>query len=314
MSKIRKRIKMMKKFNNNVIAEVVDVNGPKRSLTKLEQLMSYIPFLKKSSPVVAVLRLSGPIGKVNMKSGLCIEALNDLIEKAFNISKLEAVCLCINSPGGSPVQSELIAGRIISLSNQKKVPVYSFVEDVAASGGYWLACAGKEIYASKSSILGSIGVISSSFGFKEAIQRLGIERRVYYEGKNKSVLDPFQDAKEDDIEIIKKLQRQIHTHFIDYVKTRRIGKLTQDDEILFNGEFWAGETALDFGLIDGIDDMYSFINTKFGQDIKIEYITAKQSWFMKKIGVATALFSDNLVASTFSTIEARYLEDRFNLK
>ncbi len=234
---------------------------------------------------IAVLRLQGVIGKVGLKGGLTIESLNDSIEKAFKTPKLKALCLIINSPGGSPVQSELIAQRITSLAEKNEIPVYSFVEDVAASGGYWLACAGSEIYASKSSIIGSIGVISSGFGFHEAIEKIGVERRIYTQGNNKSILDPFTKAKESDVRIIKNMQKYIHDHFIDYVKTKRRRKLSQTDDILFNGEFWTGEVAAEFGLIDGISDLYSFAREKFGDKVKIEYITPKKSWMKQKLGI-----------------------------
>ncbi len=271
--------------NNNSIAESnLVLSTPK--LSKLQQLLSLLPFFGKGKEKIAVLRLDGVIGKPSAnKSGINLNSLNELIEKAFKTDKLKAVFLAVNSPGGSPVQSELIASRIIELSKEKDIPVYSFVEDVAASGGYWLACAGEKIFASRSSIIGSIGVISSSFGFQEAIKKLGIERRVYTQGNNKSVMDPFKEIKEEDLKIIKSLQKEIHEHFIDYVKDRRAGRLTQNDDILFNGEFWSGQSAVDFGLIDGIINMHSFIQKKFGKNIHIEYIEPKQSWFKKKFGI-----------------------------
>ncbi|WPY00315.1 S49 family peptidase [Candidatus Trichorickettsia mobilis] len=308
----------MQKINNNRnLITVADdsIVKTERQIGKFEQILSMLPFkFQSQKPVIAVLSLNGIIGKVsNLKSGLCLHSLNELIEKAFAISKLRAICLSINSPGGSPVQSELIAKRITSLAKSKKIPVYSFVEDVAASGGYWLACAGDEIYASKSSIIGSIGVISSSFGFHEAINKLGVERRVYTEGQNKAILDPFQPVKAADIKIIKQLQQQIHQHFIDYVKERRAGKLTQSDDILFNGEFWAGESAHDFGLIDGIADMHSFINNKFGDDIKIEYIASKQSWLKKKLGMANNNNLHEIADYFLDAIEHKVLYKKFDL-
>ena len=308
----------MQKINNNRnIITVADdsIVKTERQIGKFEQILSMLPFkFKSQKPVIAVLSLNGIIGKVsNLKSGLCLYSLNELIEKAFAIPKLRAICLSVNSPGGSPVQSELIAKRITSLAKSKKIPVYSFVEDVAASGGYWLACAGDEIYASKSSIIGSIGVISSSFGFHEAINKLGVERRVYTEGQNKAILDPFQPVKAADIKIIKQLQQQIHQHFIDYVKERRAGKLTQSDDILFNGEFWAGESAHDFGLIDGIADMHSFINNKFGDDIKIEYIASKQSWLKKKLGMTNNNNLHEIADYFLDAIEHKVLYKKFDL-
>jgi len=286
----------------------------RRQIGKLTQLLSFIPYVGGSKPVVAVLRLSGIIGKSgNLKTGLNLENLNELIEKAFEIKKLEALCLIINSPGGSPVQSELIAKRIRFLAKKNKVPVYSFVEDMAASGGYWLACAGDIIYASKSSIIGSIGVIYSGFGFQEAIAKLGIERRVYTEGTNKSILDSFQPVKPNDIKIIKHLQSHIHEHFINYVKERRAGKLTQSDEFLFNGDFWCGQAALDFGLIDGIEDIYSFLQKEFGDDVKIEYISTKQSWFKKKFGLFNENLPKELADNIINSVENKLIQNKFNL-
>jgi signal peptide peptidase SppA len=311
----------MKKFqiktrnNNTITGTRVDVSG--RRFSKVDQLLSILTFgLGGSKPVVAVLRLEGVVGKVStMKTGLTLCSLNKLIEKMFKIERLKAVCLAINSPGGSPVQSELIANRIIELAKEKDIPVYSFIEDVAASGGYWLACAGDKIFASRSSIVGSIGVIASGFGFHEAIEKLGIQRRVYTQGNNKSVLDPFQPEKESDIKIIKKIQKDIHDHFIDTVKERRGGKITQSDEVVFNGEFWSGQIAADYGLVDGIDSLYSFIQEKFGDEVKIEYIEQKQSWFKKRFGVSDVSkeFADNLVSGLIESTEKKLIQSKFDI-
>ncbi|WP_341792334.1 S49 family peptidase [Rickettsia endosymbiont of Gonocerus acuteangulatus] len=285
----------------------------KPQISKLEQLFASI--FGNSKEVVAVLRLNGVIGKVStVQSGLTLESLNELIEKAFKIKKLKALCLIINSPGGSPVQSELIAKRIRTLAKEHKIKIYSFIEDMAASGGYWLACAGDQIYALHSSIIGSIGVVSSGFGFHEAINKLGIERRVYTEGKNKSVLDPFKPINKEDVKIIKDLQKQVYEHFVDYVKTRRVGKLTQQDDILFNGEFWAGRTALDYGLIDDLGDMYSTMKAKFGDNIKFQYLCAKQPWIKKKLGMASKILTDNFADSLINAIENKIINDKFDIK
>ncbi|MGL4226446.1 MAG: S49 family peptidase [Rickettsia sp.] len=285
----------------------------KRQISKIEQLFASV--FGDSKDVIAVLRLSGVIGKVStVQSGLTLESLNELIEKAFKIKKLKALCLIINSPGGSPVQSELIAKRIRDLAKENKIKIYSFIEDMAASGGYWLACSGERIYALPSSVIGSIGVVSSGFGFHEAINKLGIERRVYTEGKNKSVLDPFQPVNKDDLKIIKSLQKQVYEHFVDYVKTRRVGKLTQQDEILFNGEFWAGQTALDYGLIDGIGDMYSVMKEKFGDNIKFQYLCAKQPWLKKKLGMGSKILTDNFANSLIDAVENKIINDKFDIK
>ncbi|XVN42822.1 MAG: S49 family peptidase [Candidatus Rickettsia vulgarisii] len=305
---------MSKTNNNNSIASVdFDSGISRRHASKLSWLFSILPIGPKE-PVIAVLHLNGVIGKVSaVKSGLCIESLNDLIERAFAVKNLTAVCLTINSPGGSPVQSDLIAKRIRSLAKENEIPVYSFIEDMAASGGYWLACIGDKIYASRSSIIGSIGVISAGFGFNEAIKKLGIERRVYAEGKNKSILDPFQPAQEEDVKIIKHLQKQVHENFIDYVKERRAGKLTQEDNILFNGKFWAGQTAVDYGLIDGIDDMYNFINQKYGK-ATIKHISAKQSWIKKNLGMAQQNFAKNLSDSFVEAVDNKVNYDMYKVR
>ncbi|MCC8407217.1 MAG: S49 family peptidase [Rickettsia endosymbiont of Sceptobius lativentris] len=285
----------------------------KRQISKLDQLFASV--FGDSKEVIAVLRLSGVIGKVStMQSGLTLESLNELIEKAFKIKKLKALCLIINSPGGSPVQSELIAKRIRDLAKENKIKIYSFIEDMAASGGYWLACSGDWIYASYSSVIGSIGVVSSGFGFHEAINKLGIERRVYTEGKNKAILDPFKPINKEDLKIIKDLQKQVYEHFVEYVKTRRVGKLTQQDEILFNGEFWAGQTALDYGLIDGIGDMYSVMKEKFGDNIKFQYLCAKQPWLKKKLGMGSKILTDNLANSLINAVENKIVNDKFDIR
>ena len=310
-----KKIQVKSRNNNTMNGTRDDVSA--RRFSKIDQLLSILTFgLGGAKPVVAVLRLDGVVGKVSaMKSGLTLCSLNKLIEKMFKIERLKAVCLAINSPGGSPVQSELIANRIIELAKEKDIAVYSFIEDVAASGGYWLACAGDKIFASRSSIVGSIGVIAAGFGFHEAIGKLGIQRRVYTQGNNKSVLDPFQPEKESDVKIIKKIQKDIHEHFIDTIKKRRGGKITQSDEVIFNGEFWSGQIAADYGLVDGIDSLYSFIQKKFGDEVKIEYIEQKQSWFKKRFGVSAVSkeFSDNLVGGLVEAAEKKLMQSKFDI-
>ncbi len=309
-----KNKKMKAKNLNNTIEINPAINN--RRFFKLDQLLSIFSLgFSKKKVVISVLRLDGVIGKTGaIKSGLNLSSLNELIEKTFKNERLSAVCLIINSPGGSPVQSELIANRIINLANEKNIPVYSFVEDVAASGGYWLACAGDKIYVSESSIIGSIGVISSGFGFSELIKKIGIERRIYTQGVNKSVLDPFMPEKETDIIVVKKIQKDIHEHFVNYVKKRRQGRLTQSDDILFNGEFWGGQTAVDFGLVDGINDLYSFIKSKFGDDVKLEYIEPKQSWFKKKFGINSNIknITDNLADSIVEKAEIKIRNSKFD--
>jgi len=257
------------------------------NITKIARKLNKIINPKK--PTIAIIRLNGVIGKVGYSSGLSLEAIKH-VERVKKIKNLKAIALLINSPGGSPVQSELIAKKISNLAEPKnkkgkRIPIYSFCEDVAASGGYWLACIGDEIYASNSSIIGSIGVISQGFGFTEAIKKLGIERRVYTQGKNKSVLDPFSDTKEEDLEIIKDIQKDIHESFIDYVKTRRIKKLKNSDDV-FTGKFWSGKQAKSLGLIDDIGYYEEVLKDKFGKKIEFKIISAKQGFLQRKFSSA----------------------------
>jgi signal peptide peptidase SppA len=287
------------------------IESKKQPKTKVDTWLSMIPIDKifNHNPNIAVIRLAGVISSnAKVRNSISFESLNPIIEKAFGLSKLAAICLVINSPGGSPVQSELIAKRIRALAAEKEVPVFSFIEDVGASGGYWLACAGDEIYASVSSIVGSIGVISGGFGLNEAISKLGIERRIYTSGKNKSILDPFMPEKQSDVKLIKMVQEQIHQHFIDYVKSRRRAKLTQTDDILFNGEFWTGKIAHDYGIIDGIDDLYSFIKNRFGADINLRIMEPKSSWVQNKLGI-----DNNFASDIVSEVESKSWFSRFGL-
>jgi signal peptide peptidase SppA len=243
-------------------------------------------FLKrKKTHAVAIIKLNGVIGKVSsFSNGLSLESIA-YIEKIAKISNLSAIALIINSPGGSPVQSELISKKIRLLAKDKKnndIPIYSFCEDVAASGGYWLALTGDEIYASKNSIIGSIGVISSGFGFQDAIKKLGIERRVHTQGKNKSVLDPFQKSKAEDVELINSIQKDVHENFIQFVKSNRQHKLKLADDEIFNGKFWSGKQAKEIGLIDDIGYYEDVLKEKFGKDVLLKNIEGSKGFFRKK--------------------------------
>ena len=211
-------------------------------------------FKFKKTNVVSLINFTGIIApNMGRKKGLNIQDYNKLIEQAFQNKRNKAVVLVINSPGGSPVQSEFLADRIINLSKEKNIPVITFVEDVAASGGYWLACAADEIFASKASIIGSIGVISAGFGFDKALNKIGVDRRIYTAGKNKSTLDPFVDEKEEDVKRLKNIQLELHADFIKVVETSRGSKLKDPEKNnIFTGEFWTGKTSLNLGLIDGI--------------------------------------------------------------
>lgn len=276
------------------------------------------PFSRK--PVVPVLRFTGPIGMATpLRPGLSIAAVAGSIEKAFKLSKLPSVAVLINSPGGSPVQSNLIFKRIRQLAAENEKKVYVFCEDVAASGGYFLAIAGDEIYADPSSIVGSIGVISQGFGFVEAIEKLGIERRVYTAGLSKSTLDPFLPEKPDDVARLKTLQSDVHDVFIGLVKERRAGKLKAPDADLFSGAFWSGPKALELGLIDGISDVRSRMQELHGTDVRLQVVEPSKSGLLSRLRRLTPsiaehdlsglAFADDLV----SAIEARALWSRYGL-
>jgi signal peptide peptidase SppA len=250
--------------------------------------LAKVPGLKRIArpkPVVPVLRLNGAIGQGGaLRSGLTASQLADPIRRAFSTSNARAVALLVNSPGGSPVQSELIAGRIRQYAQEKDLKVYVFCEDVAASGGYWLACAGDEIYASRASIVGSIGVVAASFGFQELIRRYGVERRVYTSGEKKVILDPFQAEDPDDVARLKEIQAEIHEHFKAMVRERRAGKLQAAESELFSGAFWTGQRAYELGLIDGIGELRQTLRGLYGDKVQLPLIEPKQSWLKRKFG------------------------------
>ncbi len=231
-------------------------------------------------------------------------AMAPLIEEAFALPRLEAVALAINCPGGSPAQSSMIGARIRRLAEEKQVPVYAFCADVAASGGYWLACAADEIYADKTSILGSIGVIAAGFGFHEAIGKLGVERRVHTAGESKSMWDPFKPEEKKDVERLKALQGNIHDVFIDWVKERR-GKRLSEDADLFTGEVWIGENAIEPGLIDGIGHLVPTMKARFGEKTRFRVMGRKRS-FWEKMGAPG-------VQHLTEDLTARSLDARFGL-
>jgi signal peptide peptidase SppA len=234
-----------------------------------DKLMQYLPArFRPGTAVVPVVRLSGVIGAVTpLRPGMTLAGVAKVLERAFSMRNAKAVALVINSPGGSPVQSRQIYLRIKQLAAEKKLPVLVFVEDVAASGGYMIACAGDEIICDPSSILGSIGVVGGSFGFQEAIKRLGIERRLYTAGANKAMLDPFLPENPDDVAKLKAIQREIHQIFISLVKDSRGARLKGADDTLFTGEYWAGDSAVALGLADSIGDLRSTLRARYGEKV-----------------------------------------------
>ena len=244
-------------------------------------------FFKKKK-IISHIKLTGVIGNAGkFKQGIDFSGQEEIIEKAFSLKKAKCVAISINSPGGSPVQSHLIYNFIRSLAKKNKKKVIVFAEDVAASGGYLIACAGDEIFANSSSIIGSIGVIYSSFGFTELIKKIGVERRVHTAGKNKSTLDPFLEEKNEDIERLKKIQLDLHQDFINVVENSRGSKLKKKEIELFSGEFWSGKKALQLGLIDGIGDANQILKEKYGEDIIIKKFEKSKSWLSRKLSTST---------------------------
>ena len=267
-------------------------------------------FFKKKI-IIPHIRLAGVIGSAGrFKQGIDFSGQQEIIKKAFSFKKAKSIAISINSPGGSPVQSHLIHDYIRQLAKKNKKKVIVFAEDVAASGGYLIACAGDEIYANSSSIVGSIGVISASFGFQNAIKKIGVERRVYTAGKNKSTLDPFKEEKEEDIERIKKLQLELHSDFIEVVKKSRGAKLKDPEKNnTFTGEFWSGSASMKLGLIDGIGNAEQILREKFGEDIVIKKLEKQKSFIAKKLSSSI----DNQVDNIASVIEERALWQKFGL-
>ncbi len=264
-------------------------------------------FFKKKK-IVPHIKLSGVIGNVGkFRQGIDFSSQEEIIKKAFSIKKASAVAVTVNSPGGSPVQSHLIYKFIREQAKKNKKKVIVFAEDVAASGGYLIACSGDEIYANSSSIIGSIGVIYSSFGFKDLIQKIGVQRRVYTAGKNKSTLDPFLDEKHEDIERLKNIQLELHKDFIDVVEESRATKLKKETGIeLFSGEFWSGRKAKDLGLIDGIGNADQILKKKFGEEVVIKKFEKSKGWLAKKLSS-----SEDHADKIISILEERSIWQRY---
>jgi len=234
-----------------------------------DRMMEWIPArLRRGAAVVPVVRLSGLIGAVTpLRPGMSLAGVARTLERAFSMKNAKAVALVINSPGGSPVQSRQIYLRIRHLAAEKKLPVLVFVEDVAASGGYMIACAGDEIFCDPSSIMGSIGVVGGTFGFQDLIKRIGVERRLYTAGEHKGMLDPFLPENPDDVTRIKTIQREIHALFTALVKQSRGARLKATDDVLFTGEYWAGETSVSLGLADAVGDLRSTLRARYGDKV-----------------------------------------------
>jgi serine protease SohB len=286
-----------------------------------ELLRPAMPKRWRGLPLVPVVRLTGVIGfSTPLKPGLTLAGLARALDRAFGMGKPKAVALAINSPGGSAVQSHLIFRRIRQLAEEKSVPVIAFVEDVAASGGYMLACAADEIVCDPSSIVGSIGVVGATFGFPEAIRKLGIERRIYTAGAKKVMLDPFLPENSEDVEHLKSIQREIHETFIGLVKASRGGRLTGPENTVFSGEYWGAKTALGYGLIDRLGDLRSVLRERFGEEVITPLVSAERGLFGRRVpGVGAAGVAQwpnlgpGLAEDVVSAIEARAMWARYGL-
>jgi len=263
----------------------------------------------KKKKIIPHIKLTGVIGNVGrFKQGIDFSSQEETILKAFSLKKAPCVAITINSPGGSPVQSHLIFNFIRQQAKKNKKKVMVFAEDVAASGGYLIACAGDEIYANSSSIIGSIGVIYSSFGFTELIKKIGVERRVHTAGKNKSTLDPFLDEKKEDIERLKNIQLDLHKDFINVVEKSRGTKLKKSEVELFSGEFWSGTKAKELGLVDEIGDANQVLRDKFGEDVIIKKFEKSKSWLSKKLSS-----SNNHVDQIANILEEKSIWQKYGL-
>lgn len=270
---------------------------------------------RRGAAFVPVVRLSGIIGyKTPLTPGMTLATVARMLDRAFAMKRAKAVALVVNSPGGSAVQSHLIHTRIRALAAEHKKPVIAFVEDVAASGGYMIASAADEIVVDPSSIVGSIGVVSASFGFNRLIERIGVDRRVHTAGERKLILDPFLPEKSEDVKRLAALQKEIHEGFIALVKERRRGKLKGPEKALFSGEFWLGGKALELGLVDRIGDLRGTLRERFGKDVVIRLIAPPSGWFGWRVpGSAGEAANADWAATLISAIEARTLWARYGL-
>lgn len=251
--------------------------------------------LFRRAPTIPVVRLHGVIAAEQRPGRLNIANVEPLLKRAFAIRSAPAVAIVVNSPGGSPAQSRLISKRIRDLADRHEKPVLVFVEDAAASGGYFIAVAGDEIFVDPSSIVGSIGVIMASFGFVEAIARLGVERRVYTAGESKSTLDPFLPEKPDDVARVQGFEKDIHNVFIEHVKTRRSGRLNAPDAALFTGEWWTGLRGVELGLVDAVGDLTGVLEQRFGKDVVLKIIASKRPLFsLPRFGLSVGELADDL--------------------
>ncbi len=285
-------------------------------MSLLDDLLERLPIerFRKPPPQVAVLRFDGVIAARGQRS-LSLRRFAAAIERAFSLRNVKCVALAVNSPGGSPAQSSLLCRRIRQLAQEKNVPVVAFAEDVAASGGYWLALAADEIFAEDTSLVGSIGVITASFGFAEALRRLGVQRRLYTAGENKSLLDPFlaEDAK--GVERLTALQRDMHEAFKDQVRARRGAKLKAEEGALFSGEVFTGRRAFELGLVDGIGDLRGIMRQRYGEDIRLRAVEPERRRFalLGRLGWPRRPDIGDVAGDLLARLEERLIWARFGL-
>lgn len=286
------------------------------SAKSLRTRLRWPPWAPKG-PVVPVVRLSGVIGAGGgglRGEGLSLNSVNGSLERAFKVKGAKAVALSINSPGGSPVQSALITDRIRALAAEHEVPVLAFVEDVGASGGYWLALAADEIFADANSLVGSIGVISAGFGFVETMKWLGVERRVYTAGEFKSLLDPFRPEDKDGVGRLRVILEDAHRNFKEIVRARRGDRLTGTDAELFEGQVWTGQGALKIGLIDGLGNLYGVLKERFGDDLNMPMITKPKPWWQRRFGLGAGVAEPReWIDGTLDSLTERAIWARYGL-
>lgn len=290
---------------------------------RLRAVLAKLPIERFRHPpaIVAVVAMSGIIGRLgSFRRGLTLRSLAGKLERAFKLPDVAAVALCVNSPGGSPVQSALIARRVRALAAEHNKPVFAFAEDVAASGGYWLLTAADEVYADESSIIGSIGVVSAGFGFPELLKRWGVERRVYASSEHKAGLDPFRPERPDEIEHLKSVQDDIYAAFCRQVRERRGDRLKGGEDELFSGRYWSGRKALELGLVDGLGDLRAVMRERFGDKVKLRLIAERQPWWRRRFGLTQAtarvggpLDVGAILGDGLAAAEERALWERFGL-
>ena len=273
--------------------------------TRFNKDVPFVPVVRREG---ALINGQGGFGRQNLN----LQAVAGPLRKAFSMKRAECVAICINSPGGSPTQSRYIHDRIRQLADENDKKVVEFTEDVAASGGYWLACAGDEIVADAASIVGSIGVIAAGFGFTGLIEKLGVERRVYTAGQNKLTLDPFQPEKEVDVDYLKSLQLDIHAQFIDHVKTRRGDRLA-DDDTLFTGRFWTGAKAKELGLVDALGDLRGTMVERYGKKVQLKLIGQRRGGLLRGIFSAKVEGAGGPIIHALDTFNERAMMSRYGL-